>query len=237
MTLLSASTVLASTMSANVMTITAATNAGTSFCFPNLSPLLHILTLSFFQIHSVPFTTCDDGERKCFNGSVCVQDDYPDPVTNTYKYHCDCTQAQGTTAFAGHECEQAATAYCVLGRMESQYAFCTNGGKCIRVVEDGEAHPGCRCTPEYEGKHCQYLLGNAPVEEKGQPHLLVPQTTAASEGGSGGIVIFIVVVVVASVLMGAGYYVYMRRRRAAANNVAQGSRTLDLSAANSEEVI
>jgi hypothetical protein len=47
----------------------------------------------------------------------------------------------------------------------STYAFCVNGGECFRMIKHGEPHPGCGGCPGFEGRHCQYLHGTAPVGE------------------------------------------------------------------------
>lgn len=166
---------------------------------------------------SIPYETCEDGERTCFNGSTCVRNNHRDATTNKYKYHCDCTKALGTSAFAGLQCRQQATAYCVLGRSESEYAFCTNGGQCIREVVDGTSHPGCRCPDEFEGQHCQYLKGQTPAEDLGQPYLMYGGDK--SGGGASGVVIFIIVIVAVGVILGMGYVVYLKKR------TGNGSRT------------
>lgn len=157
---------------------------------------------------SIPFETCEDGERTCYNGSTCVRNNSRDPTTNKYKYHCDCTKAEGESPFAGLQCREQATTYCVVGREKSEYAFCANGGECIRLVENGKAHPGCKCSEEFEGQHCQYLKGEAPAEDLGQPYMLVP-----GEGGDSakGIVIFVIIVVCASVILAMAYVVHRKR--------------------------
>ena len=167
-------------------------------CFPNFSG----------ADCSIPFETCEDGERTCYNGSSCKRNNHRDATTNKYKYHCDCTKADGESPFAGLECRQQATTYCVVGREQSEYAFCANGGECVRVVENGKAHPGCKCPTEFEGQHCQYLKGEAPEEDLGQPYLMY-----AGEGGDStkGIVIFVIIVVCAVVILAMAYVVYRKR--------------------------
>jgi len=164
---------------------------------------------------SIPFETCEDGERTCFNGSTCVRNNQRDPNTNKYKYHCDCTKAVGVSSFAGIQCRQQATSYCVLGRTESEYAFCTNGGTCVRVVENGKSHPGCHCSDDFEGAHCQYLRGQAPADDLGQPYLMYGAAESSSRGAAKGIVTFIIVIVCVTVIFGMGYVVYLKKMRGA----------------------
>ena len=183
---------------------------------------------------SIPFETCEDGERTCFNGSTCVRNNKRDPVTNKYKYHCDCTKAVGVSSYAGLQCQEQATSYCVLGRTDSEYAFCTNGGECIRIVEDGAPHPGCRCSDDFEGQHCQYLKGEAPEEDLGQPYLMY--TGNQNKGGLEGFVIFIIVCVCVSVIFGMGYVVYLKKIRGA--NTTNGATSApELSLNEESEVI
>lgn len=164
---------------------------------------------------SIPFETCEDGERTCYNGSTCVRNNHRDATTNKYKYHCDCTKADGESPFAGLQCRQQATTYCVVGRTQSEYAFCANGGECIRVVENGKAHPGCKCPTEFEGQHCQYLKGHAPEEDLGQPYLLY----GGEEGrdSTKGIVIFVIIAVCAIVILSMAYVVYRKRMAGKSN--------------------
>eukprot|EP00978_Attheya_sp_CCMP212_P048894 scaffold591227_cov55-Attheya_sp.AAC.1 len=100
---------------------------------------------------SVPIEVCDDGDRVCYNGSECVRNNVVDDATGKYKYHCDCSKAYGVSAFAGHQCEHAATQVCEVGTPSSSYAFCTNGGQCRSFVFDGTDHAGCRCAEDFEG--------------------------------------------------------------------------------------
>jgi len=119
---------------------------------------------------SVPFVTCPDGDRTCMNGSVCVRNNEIDPITGKYKYHCDCSAAFDVNVFAGHQCEHAATTICEAGTSLSSYAFCTNGGTCVNTVLTGGPHEGCECPAEFEGQHCQYLIGTAPDSEIFNPY-------------------------------------------------------------------
>lgn len=185
---------------------------------------------------SIPFETCEDGERTCFNGSTCVRNNQRDPVTNKYKYHCDCTKAIGVSSFAGLQCRQQATAYCILGRTQSQYAFCTNGGECIREVVDGQAHPGCRCTDDFEGQHCQYIKGTAPPEDKGQPYLQYPGEKSGG-GATKGIVIFIIIAVCGIVVLSMGYVIYRKKMAGGGKRNETAAAAPDLAVNQESEVI
>lgn len=161
---------------------------------------------------SLFFETCEDGERTCFNGSECVRSNDRDPNTNAYTYYCDCTKAYGSSPFAGLQCEEAATSYCVEGDggTTSKYAFCTNGGICERIVVDGTPHPGCKCSDDFEGIHCQYLKGQAPAEDLGQPYQMV--YPHGSSGDAEGVAVFVIVIICIGVIMGLGYVLYRKKK-------------------------
>ena len=181
---------------------------------------------------SIPFETCEDGEHTCFNGSQCVRNNHLDPVTNKYKYHCDCTKASGVSSFAGIQCQEAATSYCVEGRSKSEYAFCTNGGGCVKMVVHGSPHPGCNCPEDFEGMHCQYLKGEAPEEDTGQPYLMY---AGEERGVRKGIAVFVIVIVCLSVIMGMGYVIYRKKKSAAYKR--EDMAEPDLSASQQSEII
>jgi len=110
---------------------------------------------------SIPYEKCaDNGDRKCYNGSKCVRNNKKDSKTGDYNFHCDCSVAYGVSAFAGRECEHAATQVCEYSSSSlKKVSFCTNGGQCLEFVLQGEAHAGCDCPVEFVGSHCQYLKG------------------------------------------------------------------------------
>lgn len=45
---------------------------------------------------------------------------------------------------------------------ESKHSFCTNGGQCVEIVGDNEAHVPCDCPDGYVGDKCEYMIGNVP---------------------------------------------------------------------------
>lgn len=106
---------------------------------------------------SVPYEECPDGRRKCFNNSNCVRNNKLDPVTNDYQWHCDCSNASSHSSYAGHECEHSATITCEPTSTGTH--FCTNGGECGKFFFEGNVYTGCHCPDDFEGAHCQYLLG------------------------------------------------------------------------------
>lgn len=162
---------------------------------------------------SIPFETCEDGELTCLYGSTCssvVRNNNNNNDVESNTYYCDCTDVYGSSPFAGLQCDQVATSYCVEGG-SSKYAFCTNGGICERIVPGGSPHPGCKCSEEFEGMQCQYVKGQAPAEDLGQPYQMVmPQ--GGSSGDEEGVAIFLLVIICIGVIVGLGYVLYRRRK-------------------------
>jgi hypothetical protein len=151
---------------------------------------------------------------KCFNGAECQPlNDYRssrvyDPASegrSRSAYRCDCTTAVGESAFAGEQCEHPQSSVCEEGVIVSDYAFCTNGGQCLKIVRKGEGHSGCKCEQEYEGRHCQYRKGEAPKAELALEY--------GNEKGSdlSGVAKFFTVAIVLGVVVGAAF-LYRRRR-------------------------
>ena len=136
---------------------------------------------------SIPSETCPDGERNCLNGSECARNNEKDSVTKAYKYHCDCSKAFAVSSFAGHECEYSAQEVCDYGTSNSLKSFCTNAGTCVKIIFKGEPHAACACPTEFEGVHCQYLVGTAPASE-----LLLAMYQDTEKGMTGLAIFFII---------------------------------------------
>eukprot|EP00934_Nitzschia_sp_Nitz4_P001059 Nitzschia sp. Nitz4//scaffold165_size50357//21867//26251//NITZ4_007022-RA/size50357-exonerate_est2genome-gene-0.36-mRNA-1//-1//CDS//3329538135//1059//frame0 len=101
---------------------------------------------------------CGEEEHYCLHGSKCV--------SNGDDYSCDCSEATATiggnevSSFAGDYCEHPATDICVTGTdyvAEPMY-FCTNQGRCNAYVSERESDPGCSCTSEWTGPHCEIRI-------------------------------------------------------------------------------
>lgn len=174
-------------------------------CYPNFSA----------EDCSVPFRACPDGIRTCFNGSICVKNNKSDPVTKTYRYHCDCKPAYGVSSYAGHQCEHSATMVCEANKATSAHAFCTNGGKCRNVVVGNEKFKGCDCgdDSDFEGTHCQYLKGTAPPEDLPPSNERFEEGSEESSGGGGisGVAIFFIVLSCVGVVMGFAFMLLKTR--------------------------
>ena len=106
----------------------------------------------------IPYQTCEDNERLCFNNSKCTKSKTKDPVTNDYPYICDCAYASTRQSkFAGMECEHSDTMLCTNVKSGYGSTFCTNGGQCMEMTHHGEIRGGCACPLDFVGAHCQYL--------------------------------------------------------------------------------
>jgi len=151
---------------------------------------------------SLKFEICADGDRTCFNGSECIRNNEKDPITRKYKYRCDCGKAFDLSSYAGVQCEHASTSSCEHGVESSPYSFCTNGGTCVREVQNGEPHEGCQCSSDFTGAHCQYRIDDVPPEE-------LKEKIGEYRGPDDGLerwAIFLIVVIVLAVV---GLFAYM----------------------------
>ena len=55
-------------------------------------------------------------------------------------------------------CEHEATSLCAVSLVAESAPngqFCTNHGQCVKMVTEGEAHPGCECRAGWMGDHCE----------------------------------------------------------------------------------
>jgi len=109
---------------------------------------------------SFPYEQCPDGFTTCYNNAKCT------PSPDSQSYHCDCNEIRNNPSlFVIEQCENPVDDVCEMGVSLSEYAFCTNSGMCLDLVDSSQAHPGCDCPEEFEGRHCQYLKGTAPPGE------------------------------------------------------------------------
>ena len=102
-------------------------------------------------------SVCPDGHR-CYNGSMCTQN--PNDEGN---YYCDCDESHAGEIYAGLFCEYKATSYCASDLELSKISFCTNEGQCKGGADARGMHLGCDCEDDYEGEHCQFVLGTKPI--------------------------------------------------------------------------
>lgn len=140
----------------------------------------------------------------CYNGSKCKGSG-----------KCDCkalNQDSGSTdtKYEGNSCQYESTSFCVVslvGNHAPDYQFCTNHGECVRLVEEGESHPGCVCKDGWSGNHC---------EIRGDPFEM-QSSKATGEGGKANVstaLLSTMIVLIAIVTLGIIYaLVKIRRRR------------------------
>lgn len=153
---------------------------------------------------SFPYETCPDGILTCFDGAQCTRISSRLEDGGRSQYECDCSTIPDASPFQLKECESPESESCVSGQQTSDYSFCTNSGKCISQIQFGEPHAGCRCTDEFEGRHCQYRKGTAPDSE-------LKYAFEEQEHHMEGFFLFVIILVVGCVLGGFGYIAYTRR--------------------------
>mmetsp|Transcript_13284 Transcript_13284/g.28898 ORF Transcript_13284/g.28898 Transcript_13284/m.28898 type:complete len:384 (-) Transcript_13284:485-1636(-) len=94
--------------------------------------------------------------HSCYHGSTCRTSD-----SGSY---CDCKSLNKSSdpiaaKYAGLMCQHESTSMCAVTMLLENSApdqqFCTNHGKCVRMVSNSEPHPGCVCRDGYQGDHCE----------------------------------------------------------------------------------
>jgi hypothetical protein len=177
-----------------------------------------------FQAVTCPGAVGPNEVQTCFNGGVCRQaqegtvesmiiNGLPDAEL---QWSCDCKAAAIFTAtsqkvVAGHQCEFVSQRSCEVGNPNSDYAFCVNGGTCLRMTREGEPHRGCLCGKEHEGRHCQFKEGTAPESELA--YMKKQNDIANEEAGLSGVGLFFVLLAVLGVFGGVGFVLYRHFQR------------------------
>ena len=96
-------------------------------------------------------------KRYCMHGAPCKVT--VDAATGKQHHTCDCSHAIEAGAYAGDQCEHAATVYCREGKVQ-RTSFCVNGGTCRVDSDAGQSgHVGCDCTSAFDGEFCEFELG------------------------------------------------------------------------------
>lgn len=164
---------------------------------------------------------CGQGEHLCLHGSKCVSDG---------EFHaCDCSNAdQGgdSEVFAGRSCEHKATDICTKGELEpgKPLSFCTNSGTCKKQVSPDEPHPGCDCSEEWMGPHCELRASSEPGPDQSASatnSYNIGANESQSSGRNGFLIVEIIFLVLclvlfaALILSGFSRYVENKKRQAA----------------------
>ena len=165
---------------------------------------------------SFPYETCPDGIVTCFDGAQCERLSTRLSDGTLSQYQCDCSTIPEASPFQIDQCEAPESEACIAGTSSSpvfvsDYAFCTNGGKCLKKVSTGEPHAGCRCPSEFEGRHCQYRKGTAPPAE-------LKISFAEEEHHVEGFLLFFILVIVGGVVGGFACIIYGKMKAASSSH-------------------
>jgi hypothetical protein len=144
---------------------------------------------------------CGDNEHICLHGSTCVK--------NNQQHGCDCSVADeqatedGHPLYAGDSCQHPATDICMNtedypGR---PLYFCVNQGTCRDYVGADDGFPGCDCSRDWTGPHCEVHVES------------LAQDSANNAKTSVMIFLSLFVSVAAVALVLVGYSYCIRRRR------------------------
>ncbi|KAL9181909.1 hypothetical protein ACHAXT_012252 [Thalassiosira profunda] len=145
---------------------------------------------------------CDGAS--CYNGSTCK--------STRNGYYCDCNalndrSEETDTKFAGLQCQHESTSLCavsLVGETSPNHQFCTNHGKCVKLVSGGEPHPGCLCKSGWDGDHCEI-----------RSDVFARNPAMASDGGSSkttNVLIGVMVAVMVVVVLGISVLIYRSRK-------------------------
>ena len=107
---------------------------------------------------SFPFVVCPDSVTQCFGPLATCVDQSDSPNARDYKCDCRASSASEIDSITAtmqesrlQDCRDIVTEVCEKDKTVSVDAFCTNGGKCVDQIQEGEPHPGCFCPGKYIG--------------------------------------------------------------------------------------
>ena len=177
------------------------------------------------KVEICPFVDAPSSVPSCRNGGRCVAKEImenPEGFGAAQEvWRCDCSTAIGSALnpvqHEGAQCEFPATQSCLAGGIDSDYAFCVNGGDCVRKIIRGEEHPGCVNCGDYEGRHCQYKKGEAPPEE-----LLAARKDIQEEENGMKPGLIVLLVMVACLVLGS-FTIFIARRGASRDENTQAA--------------
>jgi hypothetical protein len=170
-----------------------------------------------FQAVTCPGEVGPDEVQTCFNGGTCRKGNQElndegflfDDLADAWS--CDCQAAADSSAaspmiVAGFQCEYVSQRSCEVGNLVSDYAFCVNGGTCLRMTREGKPHRGCLCGEEHEGRHCQYKKGTAPTSELA--YMKEQEAILNEDAGLSGVGLFFVLLMLFGAFSGVGLLLY-----------------------------
>lgn len=110
------------------------------------------------HIRSMHKCTRSGDTRVCPNGGFCRQ--VLNNIVGVHEWMCDCIVAKRKSDFAGYMCQHPSTEYCNVDGS----SYCTNGGTCAinmgaYTIQDDDEPEECLCPEEFEGPHCEFLIG------------------------------------------------------------------------------
>ncbi|KAL7546826.1 hypothetical protein ACHAWF_010157 [Thalassiosira exigua] len=141
--------------------------------------------------------------QSCYHGARCRSTGGADRG-----FYCDCKELNmdtGPTAtkFAGLMCQHESTGLCAASMTREGAApneqFCTNHGTCVKMVQGGEAHPGCACKEGWLGDRCEVradVLASIQKSEAGTNAVAGKVLFGLLVGAIGCVTVLIVVVLV-----------------------------------------
>ena len=162
---------------------------------------------------------CGKEQHICLHGSKCNLDPNIDRG-----YSCDCSKADDTVGdneihvFAGDSCQYTDTDICTIG---DDYPgrplyFCVNGGGCNAWVVGNELDPGCTCTDDYAGPHCEINIDRSSAVDKKR------KRASASKSNNAGMIIGTLLgllAVLALLAIGVRFWMVRKERPAATKDI------------------
>ena len=138
--------------------------------------------------------------------------------------YCDCNQLNEDSVptamkFAGLMCQHESTSMCaasLVGTHSPNHQFCTNHGKCVKLVSDTEPHPGCVCNEGYTGDHCEIHVDSLSM---------IQQSDEKGNVIAGKVLFSLMIVAMGGVVTGIGVLLMKekRKRDAISGGVKQSS--------------
>jgi hypothetical protein len=142
----------------------------------------------------VKFVTCENGEQKCRNGSLCER---AVDTEGSVFFHCECDMEHTdvtATPFAQKVCEKSSTVFCKVNAIKTDVkekgkkdkmhsvsetagsSFCYNNGSCKEATDKHVHHPGCNCLEGFSGQHCEISSVSSTLSTKKKSYSRTPSS-------------------------------------------------------------